>query len=95
MTTGVFPLQNRRFEVKIWDLDAGDPGLPVADMPGLDQGATLIFQAPGKPAPWTQTWTVGDVLETESLDYTYGLFTGKTAACTPPPVCTVDSGVSR
>ena len=55
----------------------------------------MTFQAPGKPAPWEQTWTVGDVLETESLDYTYGLFTSKTAACTPPPACTGDSGVSR
>lgn len=187
VTTGPFSQQNRRFEIKVWDLDIGDPGLrrelgsepgahlpdaeqvtaalskvpyaggpdtwvnfcegmlhdpvhrwvggnmvfptspndpvfflhhcyldllwerwkrqhptsapylPVADMPGLDLGATLIFQAPGKPAPWAQTWTVGDVLTTESLDYTYGLFAGNAATCTvtPPPICSVDDSASR
>lgn len=55
------------------------PYLPMADMPGLDLGSTLVFHASGKTAPWTPTWTVADVLTTESLDYTYGLFTGVTA----------------
>lgn len=51
------------------------PYLPLANWPGMDLGSTLVFHAPGKPAPWAQSWTVQDVVNTEALNYTYGLFT--------------------
>lgn len=67
-----------------------EPYLPQSGWEHLDLGATLVFNAPGKPAPWTQTWTVRDVLDTDALDYTYGLFSAVTPTCpvTPAPTHT-------
>lgn len=64
-----------------------DSYLPQAGWPGLDLDSQLVFHAADKSAPWTQTWTVRDVLTTEALDYTYGLFSAipPTCAATPTP----------
>lgn len=61
------------------------PYLPTTDRPGFDLSATLVFNAAERPAPWPGSWTVQQVLASESLDYTYGLFTAVPAACSPPP----------
>lgn len=66
-----------------------EPYLPASGRPGFDQQASLVFHAPDKPAPWSETWTVEQVLNTENLDYTYGLFVPMTVTCAvQPPSCT-------
>ncbi|MCS4311918.1 tyrosinase [Pseudomonas sp. SJZ103] len=62
---------------------------PVSGVPGLDREATLVFHAPGDSAPWPGTWTVDQVISSEALDYTYGLFTSITTCAPVPPVCDV------
>lgn len=68
------------------------PYYPVSDMPGLDRQATLVFHAPNNPAPWPETWTVDSVITTESLDYTYGLFTSVPASLGSPTLTTCEMG---
>lgn len=64
------------------------PYLPQNGVPGMDQEATLVFHATGSTAPWEKTWTVNEVITTEALDYTYGVFTSPPPTCLPqPPVC--------
>lgn len=48
-----------------------DPYLPKISGGGLGLNATLVFNAPGQPAPWTGTWTVNQVITPSSLGYTY------------------------
>jgi len=72
-----------------------DPYYPVSDAPGLDRQSTLVFHAADGLAPWSGTWTVDQVINSENLDYTYGQFTSATtppttpaASCAPvPPAC--------
>ncbi len=66
------------------------PYEPISGAPGLDRDATLVFNAAENPAPWPGTWTVGQVINSEALDYTYGVFASAatadstaTAACVP------------
>lgn len=63
-----------------------------AYQPEQELDATLVFHASDKTAPWTQTWTVRDVLNSEALDYTYGVFSNGVfsngpVACPVPPPC--------
>jgi tyrosinase len=46
-----------------------DPYLPLAGNKGLD--AILVFNAPGQPAPWADSWTVRRTLDPTQLGYTY------------------------
>ncbi|MGY2044641.1 tyrosinase family protein [Pseudomonas pergaminensis] len=64
------------------------PYLPVSGVPDLDLRSTLVFHAQSDIAPWPGEWTVEQVVNSEDLDYTYGLFTSKTIPpCAPVPVC--------
>ena len=66
-----------------------EPYMPVSGRPGFDAESGLVFSAPGAPVPWAGSWKVKEVISTESLDYTYGMFTPPKANCVPlPPVCT-------
>jgi len=47
------------------------PYLPVSDAPLHDLDALLVFNAPGTPAPWDDTFTVRDTLDTRALGYDY------------------------
>jgi tyrosinase len=47
------------------------PYLPASGSPGYDLASSLVFNKPGNLAPWTGTWTVGDVLDTTALGYVY------------------------
>lgn len=70
-----------------------EPYLPSGGRPGFDLDSPLVFNAPGAPAPWPGTWTVRQVLNSEDLDYTYGLFSGAPSPCTPvPPACEATTG---
>lgn len=44
---------------------------PAKNSPGYDLKSTLVFNAPGQPAPWTGTWTVKKVINPASLGYGY------------------------
>jgi tyrosinase len=63
------------------------PYLPQSGWPNLDMDARLVFHAADKTAPWTDTWSVRDVLSTEALDYTYGQLSALAPNCPviPPP----------
>jgi tyrosinase len=49
-----------------------DPYLPVSGAPGRDPDSSLVFNAPGAPAPWPGTWTVRQTLDPATLGYVYG-----------------------
>jgi tyrosinase len=58
VTTGPFTLQRGRFEVRIWDLDLGDPGLrrdfgaeAGAHLPDANLIATAMNKVPYSPGP--------------------------------------------
>src|ERR1043166_2627101 len=48
-----------------------DPYLPASGSPKYDLNATLVFNAPTKPPPWTGSWTVKQTLDPAGLGYTY------------------------
>lgn len=48
-----------------------DPYRPKSGSSKYDLNATLVFNAPGEPAPWSGTWKVKDVLTPASLGYAY------------------------
>lgn len=48
-----------------------DPYLPTSGAPGYDLSSTLVFNAPGKPAPWSGSWKVQATLTVSSLGYGY------------------------
>jgi tyrosinase len=45
--------------------------LPASGSPGRDLNSTLIFHAPNEPSPWMESWTVGEVIDPEALEYSY------------------------
>ncbi|MBI3654205.1 MAG: tyrosinase family protein [Acidobacteria bacterium] len=47
------------------------PYMPTNGVPGRDLDSTLVFNAPGEPSPWAQSWTVRQTLDTSDLGYTY------------------------
>lgn len=47
------------------------PYLPAPGAPGYDLTSTLVFNATGKPSPWTGSWKVQSTLATNSLGYIY------------------------
>ncbi|MCG1055051.1 tyrosinase family protein [Mycetohabitans sp. B5] len=49
-----------------------DPYLPKSGAPDKDLDSQLVFNAPGKPAPWEGTWTVAETISTAELGYEYG-----------------------
>lgn len=48
-----------------------DPYRPIRDVPGRDLDSTLVFSAPGQPAPWPGTWTVRQTIDPAGLDFGY------------------------
>jgi len=50
---------------------ASKPYVPAAGSPKFDLEATLVFNAPGQPAPFSGTWKVKDVLAPAALGYEY------------------------
>ncbi|MBP5959061.1 tyrosinase family protein [Pseudomonas anatoliensis] len=54
-----------------------EPAIAFADDASQDMlDVTLIFHPDIEPAPWQRTWKVGQVLDTEALDYRYDLSDG-------------------
>ena len=48
-----------------------DPYLPTTSSQGLGLDATLVFNAPGNPPPWSGSWTVSQVVDPANLGYEY------------------------
>ena len=48
-----------------------DPYQPVSGSKSYDLEATLVFNAPDKPAPWANDYLVRDSLKPAELGYTY------------------------
>lgn len=71
------------------------PYLPSSGQPGYSLDSRLVFHAENMPAPWPGIWRVEQVIASENLDYTYGLFSAVSSTCpTLPQVCAapVDDG---
>ncbi|WP_411380997.1 tyrosinase family protein [Pseudomonas sp. MPB26] len=64
-----------------------EPYLSAGGAAVLDRQATLVFHSPNMPAPWPGNWTIDQVINTENLDYTYGLFTSISTCAPVPPTC--------
>ena|SRR5437899_7776837 len=47
------------------------PYTPTHGAPGHDVTSTLVFNAPGEPAPWTGSWTIHQALTPAGLGYSY------------------------
>lgn len=60
---------------------------PAAGAAVFERKASLVFHAPGTPAPWPGSWTIEQVINPEDLDYTYGMFTSITTCAPVPPMC--------